>query len=78
MITSTIRNIVKSVIMDKIDDDMIECAIYEAISNMDFSDKISNALEDAVEFRLEDYIDLDTADDIISEVVSDAVRGYFD
>lgn len=64
-----LSSIIRDAILNAIEDSAIEEAVEEAFKNYDYSDMIQNAVNDYLDYNLED---------IASEAVQDAVRSYME
>lgn len=64
-----LSSIIRDAILNAIEDSAIEEAVEEAFKNYDYSDMIQNAVNDYLDYNIED---------IASEAVQDAVRSYME
>ncbi len=72
-----IRSILLDAINAQIDDELIEYAIVDAIGNLDFSETLSRAMEDTLQYKLVDYID-HMVEEAVDECVDNALERIFD
>lgn len=64
-----LSSIIRNAVLNAIEDSAIEEAVEEAFKNYDYSDMIQNAVNDYLDYNIED---------IASEAVQDAVRSYME